>query len=64
MTIESKLIDRFISKIEAQDVMAAETMSGGSLSSFEEYVRLDARRKALADAKVLILESLDDVMKE
>jgi hypothetical protein len=44
--------------------MAAEDMSSGSLTSFESYVRLAARRKTLADAKVLILESLDDVLKE
>ncbi len=43
---------------------AKELMVSGNLKSFDEYPHAHGYRKALADAKTLITETFEDLMKE
>jgi hypothetical protein len=64
MTIETKLVQRVIEKIDAEDARAVELMSSGNLTNHGEYRYSAGYRKALRDAKTLISETLEEVMKE
>lgn len=64
MIIETELVKRVIEKIDAEDAKAVETMAGGMLQNYGEYRHAAGYRKALADAKTLINETLEDLMKE
>lgn len=64
MILETKLVERVLEKIDAEDARAVEIMSGGMLTDWGQYQRSAGYRKALADAKTLITETLDEIMKE
>ena len=64
MILENKLVERVIEKIDAEDALAVEIMSGGNLTDWGQYQRSAGYRKALADCKVLLNETLEDLMKE
>jgi len=62
--LESKLVERVNEKIDAEDARAIEIMSGGNLTDWGQYQRSAGYRKALADCKTLLTETLDELMKE
>lgn len=64
MIVETKLVERVIEKIDAEDKRAVEIMSGGNLADFGAYQRSAGYRKALADCKTLLSETLEEIMKE
>lgn len=64
MIIETKLVERMLDKIKAEDDRAIEIMSGGNLTDFGAYQRSAGYRKAMADCKILLTETLDELMKE
>lgn len=64
MILETKLVDRVLEKLKAEDDRAVEIMSGGNLTDWGQYQRSAGYRKALADCKTLITETLDELMKE
>jgi hypothetical protein len=62
--LENKLVERVLEKIDTEDARAVEIMSGGNLTDWGQYQRSAGYRKALADCKVLLNETLEDLMKE
>lgn len=64
MILETKLVDRVLEKLKAEDDRAIEMMSAGNLPDFAAYERQAGRRTALADCKTLLTETLDELMKE
>ena len=64
MIVETKLVERVIEKLDAEDKRAIEIMSSGNLTDFGEYKRSAGYRKALADCKILLTETLEDILKE
>lgn len=62
--IDSKVIARAIEKIDAEDERARDLMAGGMLQNFSEYRYSAGYRKALQDAKTLLNEALEEIMKE
>lgn len=62
--LDSKLVERFIAAIDAEDAKAAELMSGGLLRDMREYGHSAGYRKGLHDAKTLLTEAFEDLMKE
>lgn len=64
MIIENKLVQSVIEKIDAEDTRAAEMMAAGMLQDFSEYRFSAGYRKALRDAKTLIEQTLEELMKE
>lgn len=62
--LETKLAARLKEKLDHEDERAKELMAGGMLLSFDEYRYSAGYRKALADVKTLLAETLEDVMKE
>lgn len=62
--IDSKLSERVKAKLDVEDNRAVEIMSGGMLTDWGQYQRSAGYRKAIADAKQLIDETLDEIMKE
>lgn len=64
MILDTKLAERLIAKIDAEDERAVLTMSSGTLQNYGEYRQAAGYRRALADAKLLIAETLDELMKE
>lgn len=62
--IETKLVTRLTEKLDEVDKRAAETMASGSLQNFGEYRFSAGYRKALQDAKTLLNETFEDIMKE
>lgn len=64
MIVETKLVERVIEKLKAEDERAIEMMSGGNLTDFGAYQRSAGYRKALADCKILLSETLEEIMKE
>ncbi len=59
-----KFAELALSKIEAEHEKAGELLTSGTLHNMEEVQHAYGYRKALRDAKVLINESLEDIMKE
>lgn len=64
LVIETKLAERLREKIDHEDERAKELMAAGMLQSFAEYKDAAGYRRALADCKRLLAETLEDVMKE
>lgn len=64
MILETKLVERVLEKIDSVDKRAIERMSDGNLSDFGAYQRAAGYRRALADCKTLLTETLDELMKE
>lgn len=64
MILETKLVERVLAKLDAEDARAIEIMSSGNLTDFGEYKRSAGYRKALADCKILLTETLEELMKE
>jgi hypothetical protein len=62
--IDSQLATRVKEKLNAEDQRAIDIMSGGMLTDWGQYQRSAGYRKAIADAKQLIDETLDEIMKE
>lgn len=64
MILETKLVERVIEKLDAEDARAVEMMSSGNLTDFGEYKRSAGYRKAIADCKTLLSETLEELLKE
>lgn len=64
MILETKLVERVIEKLDAEDARAVEIMSSGNLTDFGDYKQSAGRRKALADCKILLSETLEELQKE
>lgn len=64
LPIDSDLVAEFNKRIDDIDERAKNTMAGGLLRSFDEYRFSAGYRKALADAKTVIRETFEDIMKE
>jgi hypothetical protein len=64
MIVETKLVERVLKKLDVEDDRAKEAMSDGMLLTFADYARMAGRRKALADCKILLTETLEDILKE
>ena len=64
MIVETKLVDRVLDKIKDEDDRKIELMASGNLSDFSSYNKAAGYRKALADCKILLTETLDEIMKE
>lgn len=64
MILENKLVERTLEKIDAEDARAVEMMAGGNIVDFPAYRYSAGYRKALADCKILLNETLEDLMKE
>lgn len=64
MIFAQKLADRTVEKIDHEDERAKETMAAGMLQNFGEYRYSAGYRKGLADAKQLMNETLEEIMKE
>ena len=64
MIIEAKLVEQTIKKIDDLDERAKNTMADGMLQNFGEYRFSSGYRKALADCKILLNETLEDILKE
>lgn len=62
--LDAKLVERFNAAIELEDTKAAELMSGGLLRDMREYGHAAGYRKGLHDAKTLLMEAFEDLMKE
>lgn len=62
--IETKLAQRLREALDREDERAKETMASGLLLDFAEYRFSAGYRKALTDAKRLLAEMLEDIMKE
>jgi len=64
IVLETKLAERLREKYDEVDERAKDTMAGGMLQNFGEYRFSAGYRKALADCKQLLAETLEDIMKE
>lgn len=66
MTIqfESELAKRVKKKLDDEDDRARDLMAGGMLQDFSEYRHAGGYRRALADAKRLLNETIEEMMKE
>lgn len=64
MILESKLVTKLTEKIDAEDARAVEIMSGGNLTDWGQYQRSAGYRKAMADVKILLNETYQDLLKE
>lgn len=61
---ESKLAKAVIEKLDEQDKRYSEVMASGSLADWSEYQRCAGYRRLLADTKILINETVEDILKE
>jgi len=64
MILETELVKRINKKLDDEDDVAKNTMAAGMLQSFESYKSYAARRKALYDAKQIVNETFEEIMKE
>jgi hypothetical protein len=64
MILDTKLAERLNTKIGEEDERAVQTMASGMLQNYGEYKYSAGYRKALADCKLLIEQTLDELMKE
>lgn len=62
--LDSDLVKKFIERIDEEDAKAVETMASGLLRDIGEYRHAAGYRKALRDAKTLINETFEELMKE
>lgn len=63
-TVSLKVIDLATKRLDEEYERAGETLTSGTLRNYEEVSFAYGYRKALRDAKTLLTESLEDVMKE
>lgn len=59
-----KLVETTMQRIDEEYAKAGEMLMSGSLRNMEEVQHAYGYRKALRDAKTLLNESLEDIMKE
>lgn len=64
MILETELVKRTLDKIKDVDERATETMAAGMLQNFGEYRFSAGYRKGLADAKLLLEETHEEILKE
>ena len=62
--LDSDLVKRFTEAVDVEDAKSVETMSGGMLRDFSEYRFAAGYRKGLKDAKTLLNEAFEDLIKE
>lgn len=62
--LDSELVKRFIERIDDEDQRAVELLVSGTLRGFDEVNYSYGYRKALRDAKTLINETFEELMKE
>lgn len=62
--LDNEFIKRLTEKLDAEDAKSVDTMASGMLRDIGEYRFSAGYRKALRDAKTLINETFEDLMKE
>jgi hypothetical protein len=62
--IDTKLAERVKAKLDDLDEKTIEAITSGNLTDWGQYQRKVGYRKAIADAKTLIVETLEDILKE
>jgi hypothetical protein len=62
--LESKLVAKLTERLDAEDARAVEMMAGGNIVDFPAYRYSAGYRKALADCKILLTETYEELMKE
>jgi hypothetical protein len=62
--LDHELVRRIVEKIDATDEKARDLMADGLLQNFGEYRHAGGYRKGLRDAKTLINETFEELMKE
>lgn len=62
--LDSKLVERFIAAVDAEDAKASLALTEGNLRSIEEIQNWYGYRRAIRDAKKLLTEAFEDLMKE
>ena len=62
--LDNELVKRFNDAIDAEDAKSIDTMASGTLRDIGEYRFAAGYRKALRDAKTLLNEAFEDLMKE
>lgn len=62
--LDHKLVKTLTEKLDAEDAKAVDTMASGLLRDYAEYQHAAGYRKALKDAKTLLNETFEDLMKE
>lgn len=64
MILESKLVTKLTERLDEEDARAVEMMAGGNIVDFPAYRYSAGYRKALADCKILLTETFEELMKE
>jgi hypothetical protein len=64
MILETKLVERVLEKIKAEDERYVERMAGGNITNFGAYQRSAGYRQALADCKMILEQTWEDLQKE
>lgn len=64
MVIDSKLVERVLERLDAEDQKAIEMLTSGNLRDFAEVKYAYGYRRALADAKTILNEAYEEIMKE
>jgi hypothetical protein len=62
--LDSKLVERFDAAIEAEDTKAKDMLTEGNLKDIASIQNWYGYRRALRDAKKLLSEAYEDLMKE
>lgn len=62
--LDHELVRRYTEKLDAEDLKARDLMADGMLQNFGEYRHSSGYRKGLRDAKTLINETFEELMKE
>lgn len=62
--LDAELVKRFNDAIKIEDAKAVEHMANGGCRDFVSYREMHSRRRALEDARKLLDEIFDDLMKE
>ncbi len=62
--LDAELVKRFNEAIQIEDDKARDMMAAGLLRDMREYGHASGYRKALADARTLLAEIFEDLMKE
>jgi hypothetical protein len=59
-----KLADRVAAKLDEMDHKTIEAISSGNIPDWGQYQRKVGYRKALADVRTVLFETLEDILKE
>ncbi len=62
--LDSKLVERVKERLDAEDAKAIELLTGGNLRDWAETKYSYGYRRALADAKTILNEAYEEIMKE